>query len=243
MVTEGFIDPRALDGSLRALRARIDATPLQDAFHATLDAARSLFNATGAGVMLVDDGSMLRAVAATDARGYMLESRQEDTGEGPCVDALVTDRIVLCADLASDPRWPRLQPDLPDSGVRAVLGVPVHAANVTVGSLNVYRDAPHDWGETEIEALETYALLIERLLVNALQAEHLSQLAEQLQHALDNRVVIERAVGLIMGREEVDAVTAFDRLRRMARSSERRAAEVAAEILEGRRDPRGVALR
>lgn len=227
-----FIDPRGLDGSLKAVRAQIDTQPLQEALRAILGATRSLFTATGAGVMFVDDESMLRAVAATDEPGYLLESRQQDTGVGPCVDALVMDRIVHCADLADDPRWPKLQPDVPDSGVRAVLGVPIHAANVTVGSLNVYHDAPHDWGETEIEALETYALLIERLLVNALQAEQLSQLAEQLQHALDNRVLIERAVGMIMGREEVDAVTAFDRLRRMARSSERRAADVAVEILE-----------
>lgn len=239
MTTGGFIDPRGLDASVKALQARIKAKPLQDALQAILDAARSLFAATGAGVMFVDEGSMLRAVAATDAPGYLLESRQEETGEGPCVDALVMDRIVLGEDLATDQRWPKLHPEIPASGVRAILGVPIHAANVTVGSLNVYRDVPHDWGQTEIEALETYAVLVERLLVNALQAEQLSQLAAQLQHALDNRVLIERAVGMIMGREEVDAVTAFDRLRRMARSSERRASEVAAEILEG--SPSGTA--
>ncbi len=233
MLTESFIDQRGLDASLRALRSQIDAKPLQDALETILDATRSLFEAKGAGVMFVDQGSMLRAVAATDEPGYLLESRQQETGEGPCVDALVMDRIVLCGDLAGDPRWPKLRPDVPDGGVRAVLGVPIHAANVTVGSLNVYRDVPCDWSETEIEALESYALLIERLLVSALQAEQLTQLAEQLQHALDGRVLIERAVGVIMGREAVDAVTAFNRLRSIARSSERKAADVAAEILDG----------
>jgi GAF domain-containing protein len=230
-VTVGFIASTGLEGSLTALRERIDAKPLQEALQAIMDASRVLFEATGAGVMFVDDGSMLRAVAATDEAGYLLESRQEETGEGPCIDALVLDRIVRCADLAVDPRWPKLQPNMPAKGVRAVLGVPIHAASVTVGSLNVYRNAPHDWDDSEIHALETHALLIERLLVSALQAEQLTQLAEQLQHALDNRVLIERAVGVIMGRERIDAVTAFNRLRRTARSSQRRAADVAVEIL------------
>jgi GAF domain-containing protein len=233
MVTEGFIDPEALDASVKALGERIGAAPLTDALQALLDATQVLFDASGSGVMFVDEGSMLRAIAATDQPGRLLETRQEETGEGPCVDALVLDRIVHSADLAADERWPKLVPELPDQGVRAVLGVPVHAAGITVGSLNVYRDAPHQWDESEIQALETYAGLIERLLGTALHAEQLTQLAQQLQHALDNRVLIERAVGLVMGRDGTDAVTAFNQLRRAARSSERKALDVAVEVLEG----------
>jgi GAF domain-containing protein len=233
MVAEGFIDPKALEASVGSLRERIEAQPLTDALQGLLSATRVLFDASGAGVMFVDEGSMLRAIAATDEPGRLLESLQEETGEGPCVDALVLDRIVHSVDLSQDPRWPKLLPDLPEHGVRAVLGVPVHAGSVTVGSLNVYRDAPREWDASEIQALATYAGLMEQLLETALHAEQATQLAEQLQHALDNRVLIERAVGMIMGREGIDAVAAFNRLRHAARSSERKAADVAAEILEG----------
>jgi GAF domain-containing protein len=235
MLAGGFIDPQGLENSLKALRQRIEAKPLTDGLQALLSATRVLFDASGAGVMFVDEGSMLRAIAATDEPGQLLESLQEATGEGPCVDALVLDRTVHSGDLAQEPRWPRLLPDLPNHGVRAVLGVPVHAGRVTVGSLNVYRDEPHEWDDSETDALETYARLLEQLLESALRAEQVTQLAEQLQHALDNRVLIERAVGMIMGRHGVDAVTAFNRLRHDARSSERRAVEIAKEILEGPR--------
>jgi GAF domain-containing protein len=233
MIAEGFIDPEALDRSVAALGEQIKAKSLSDALQALLATTRVLFDAAGAGVMFVDDGSMLHAVAATDEAGRLLELRQEETGKGPCVDALVLNRVVSSGDLADDPRWPKLSSELSAEGVRAVLGVPVHANSVTVGSLNVYRDTPHDWDKSEIHALEAYARLVESVLASALQAEQYSQLAEQLQHALDNRVLIERAVGVVMGRDSVDAVTAFNRIRRTARSSGRKAVDVAAELLAG----------
>ena len=62
-------------------------------------------------------------------------------------------------------------------------------------------------------------------------------MADQLQYALDYRVVIERAVGYLMGTHRLDAVTAFDVLRKQARDSRRRVADVATEILGGTTGP------
>lgn len=203
-----------------------------DALQQILAATRELFGASGAGLMMVDDQSVLSAVAATDEPGRLLEVRQQEIGHGPCVDSLTLDRVVTTADLARDDRWPGLTPELPDRGVRAVLGVPVRADHVPIGSLNVYRDQPGEWDPTEISALEAYSGLIESLLVTALQAHHRGELAEQLQHALNHRVMIERAVGVIMGRHNLGAVAAFNQLRSTARSSERKISDIAAEILD-----------
>lgn len=202
-----------------------------DALQQVLAATRELFGASGAGLMMINDQSVLSAVAATDEPGHLLEVRQQEIGHGPCVDSLTLDRVVTTADLASDDRWPGLTPELPDRGVRAVLGVPVHADQVPIGSLNVYRDQPGEWDPSEIAALEAYSGLIESLLVTALQAHHRGELAEQLQHALNHRVMIERAVGVIMGRQDLGAVAAFNQLRSAARNSERKISDIAAEIL------------
>jgi GAF domain-containing protein len=231
MTGEGFIDQQALDRSLARLRERPSAAGLMGALNQTLASTRELFGATGAGVMLLDDGSVLSAVAATDEPGRRLEVVQQQVGEGPCVDALTFGRTVPTTDLAADARWPVLVPELPDAGVRAVLGVPLHVDHVTVGSLNVYRDRPHRWAESELGALTAFGSLVEGLLHTALRAREREQLAEQLQHALDHRVVIERAVGVVMGRQNVNAVEAFNTLRRRARSAERKVADVAAELL------------
>lgn len=232
MGIEGFIDPAALDRSLAALRERATEGELMPALTRVMTATRQLFGATGAGIMLIDDSSVLAAVAATDEPGRRLEVLQEQDGHGPCVDALTFDRTVTASDMAGDTRWPGLD-ELPDAGVRSVLGVPLHTDGLPVGSLNVYRDRPHHWSDGEVAALTAYASIIEGLLQTALHARRRERLAEQLQHALDNRVVIERSVGVVMARENVNAVGAFNQLRRRARSSRRPVADVAAELLAG----------
>jgi GAF domain-containing protein len=241
LTAELYIDAGALDRSLAALDGSLGdhaGGGLVEALHQVIGATQELFGATGAGIMMVDDGSALQAVAATDAGGRLLEERQQEAGEGPCVETLTFDRVMQTPDLPSDDRWPALGEEMRDSGVRAVLGVPLHIDSIPVGALNVYRDEPHDWNESEIRALQAYARLVENLLRNALRTREREQLAEQLQHALDHRIVIERAVGMIMQREQVSAVAAFNRLRHLARSSQTKAATVAerliAEIAETR---------
>jgi GAF domain-containing protein len=231
MPDDHIIDKEALDRSLRRLRHETVGDQLTDGVQRVIAATRELFKASGAGVMMVDESSMLRAVAATDEAGFLLESEQQQSGRGPCVDALTFDRVIWTADLADDDRWPGLVPKLPDAGVRAVLGLPIHIDPVQVGSLNVYQDRPREWSSEEVDALTAYATVIDGLLRAALQARGREELAEQLQHALNHRVVIERAVGVIMGRDGTDAVTAFNKLRDVARSSERKVSDVANELL------------
>lgn len=233
MSSEGFIDSAALERSLVALQEHGTAGQLIHALQQVLSAACELFSASGAGLMLLDESTALHAVAATDEPGRMLEERQEQVGRGPCVDAVVLDQVTVVADLSEDERWPQLLPELPEAGVRAVLGIPVRLNGVAVGSLNVYRSQPHHWDETEVSALSSYGGLIGGVLRTALQAHQRTQLAEQLQHALNNRVVIERAVGVIMAREHVDPVTAFNQLRSRARSSERKIVDLAEALLAG----------
>lgn len=227
---EGFIDPAALDRSVTALRDQPPADGMMAALEQVMDATCQLFEATGCGIMLIDDSSMLTAVAATDEPGRLLEVVQEQVGHGPCVDALTFDRVVKATDLGTDERWPELR-ELPPIGVRAVLGMPLHADRVPVGSLNVYRDRPHEWTDSEMAALTAYSSLVGSVLQTALHARERERLAEQLQHALDHRVVIERAVGVVMGRENINAVAAFNQLRHRARSAQRAVAGIAAELL------------
>ena len=116
-------------------------------------------------------------------------------------------------------------------------GTPVLLGGSPVGTLNVYRDEPAEWDKSDVNALTAYSALIAEVLAAAPAAEEHSILAGQLQHALDYRVVIERAVGYLMGTQRLDAVTAFDVLRRRARDSRRRVADVATDMLGGTTGP------
>lgn len=113
----------------------------------------------------------------------------------------------------------------------------MRVGGVAVGSLNVYTAAPRSWGQSDLSALATIELFVERLLTSAVFSEHQGELISQLQRALEFRVVVERAVGMVMAVEEIDAVDAFERIRRSARSARRSIRDVASDVIESRRVP------
>ena len=228
------IDPRALSASLEGLGSMDgEGLPAEAALERVMEAARDLFSVSGVGLMLVDDGGSLRYVLGSDPSAQALERAQEDLVEGPCVDSYVLGERVRTDDLIADPRWPQLGARLAGAGVGAVLGVPTGIGGVPAGSLNVYRDTPYAWDDSDAEAIATYAGIVEGVLASAVAAHRGERIVGQLQRALERRVVIERAVGLLMGRLDTDAVGAFGALRRAARADRRRVADVADEVLAG----------
>ena len=145
-----------------------------------------------------------------------------------CSGAVVTSRDVT----AETERWPVLARAMAAQPVRAVLGTPVRIGGVPVGTLDVYREHPHDWDDSEVAALARYAEVVATTLAAAVQAHTAGELARQLQYALDYRVVIERAVGFLMAKEDLDPVAAFNALRTAARSRRTKIGEVAEHVLE-----------
>jgi GAF domain-containing protein len=228
------IDRDALARSVARLEG---VDPVDTGLDAALELAVAetddLFDVDGAGLMLVDGDGVLRATAASDEPGGMLEALQEQFGEGPCVDAFLEDGPVLADELAADPRWPSVGPLAAGHGVRAVLGVPIDLREGPVGTLNVYAAQPHRWDDGDVAAIRAYTRVIASLLRAAVQAHVSDRAATQLQHALDHRSLVEQAKGVIMERRRLDQQGAFELLRARARSSRRRLDEVARETVEG----------
>src|ERR1700712_689753 len=226
------IDQQAVAASLRRLAGQdIETNGVVPALTQLIDACVDLFGVTGSGIMVADEQNITRYVTATSGPGRALEIAESETGEGPCTEAFVENHIVASADLAKESKWPALAAAIAPHNIHAVLGVPVRMGAITVGSLDVYYDRPHEWEPGERAALARYADVIESTITTALAAHHAGELANQLQYALDYRVVIERGVGYLMARERVDALTAFNRLRRAARGSRRKIGDVAEELL------------
>lgn len=224
------IDEQALQSSLQRLREAAFDADVAGVLNRAVTAVHRVFGCCGAGIMFITEDGYLSYVAATDEAGRRLEQAQAAAGQGPCYDSYVFGRDVVSSDLRADGRWPHLPAHLP-AEVRAVAGTPVMLAGSPVGTLNVYQDEPAGWDESDVRALRAYGDLIAEVVRAALSARDHSVLAEQLRYALDYRVVIERAVGYLMGSQRLDAVTAFNVLRKRARDSQRRVADVAAEML------------
>ena len=228
------IDPDALAKSVARLEG---VDPVDTGLDAALELAVAetdeLFEVDGAGLMLVDADGVLRSTTASDRPGGMLESLQEQFGEGPCVDAFLKDGPVLADDLAADPRWPSVGPLAAGHGVRAVLGVPIDLRDGPMGTLNVYAAHPRGWDDSEVAAIQAYTRVIASLLRSAVQAHVSGRAASQLQRALDSRSLIEQAKGVLMERRGLDQQAAFELLRSRARSTRRRLQDVARETVGG----------
>ena len=238
-LTAMHVDDASLDRVVGHLsRLDLDHLDLRTAFAEISGAMPPLFGGEGAGILLIDEDQVLRYVAATDTAAAVLEAAQESTGEGPCVDSLVENHVVTACDLEADGRWPHLAPLVVPNGIRAVLGVPLRLAGGPIGSLNVYRTAPYEWDASDVAAGEAFGRIVEHLVATAMVADHHAGLTAQLQRALEARVVIERAVGVLIGVDGVNASAAFERIRRAARSSRSTAAEIAARVVAERGLPR-----
>lgn len=230
------IDEQALRSSLQRLREAAFDADVVAVMKRTVDAVHSVFGYGGAGVMFITESGYLAYVASSDEAGRQLEEAQASAGQGPCYESYVYAREVVSSDVHDDSRWPELRTRL-SAQVRAVAGIPILLGGSPVGTLNVYRDEPVEWDKSDVNALTVYGALISEVLAAALAAQEHSIVAGQLQYALDYRVVIERAVGYLMGTHHLDPVTAFDLLRKRARDSRRRVADVATEVLGGTTGP------
>jgi GAF domain-containing protein len=116
------------------------------------------------------------------------------------VDAYTSGQVVWTADLWADPRWLRLGPAAKTNRIRGVLAAPVPADGRPVGSCNAVTTKPRDWTEADADAIRAYAAMLAQLIGSATTARDKAELAAQLQSALDSRVLIEQAKGVLMER-------------------------------------------
>jgi GAF domain-containing protein len=227
------IDPTDLTRSIGALGSLDPERGLAPTLQQIADAARQLFAADGAGLMLVDADGQLRWASASDQRAQTQEDGQERLAQGPCAVAFSQRLPAAITNIHTDPDWGEITQVLLGEGTFAALSVPVELDGGVIGTLDIYAGQPRDWDPSEVAALQAYAGLVASLLAAATTAEVKGRLADQLQAALEHRWLIEQAKGVLMGRERLDAQTAFERLRGAARSSTRRLADVARDVTDG----------
>jgi GAF domain-containing protein len=204
---------------------------LGEAMQRIVDSAAVLFEVDATALMLVDGDQLLRNVVMSDRLARTFEELEIEHGEGPGVDAFDEQQVVTVGDLAAERRWPRFGPAAVGSGLVAVLASPIPYSEQAVGVLAALSSAPHLWEETDREAIAAFTDLAALLVLNAMQARERGRLASELQSALDSRVVIEQAKGVLMGRHGLTPRQAFERLRGQARDERRPIAVVARAVI------------
>jgi len=225
---------RLLETFVELADTLIDDFDVIDFLHLLVDRCVELLDLDAAGLLLADRHGTLQLVANSNERVRLLELVQLRDADGPCLEAFATGEVVGHTDLASaHDRWPRFATAATEGGFAAVDAVPMRLRGEVIGALGLFRTTP---GTLTGTALRTARALVDVATIGLLQERsirHHEVLAEQLQTALTNRVVIEQAKGFIAHRLGVDMDGAFAALRGYARSRNTKLSEVAGSVIAG----------
>ena len=195
---------------------------------------------SAAGLLLNDLRGALHVVASSSDETRVLELMQLQNAEGPCLDSVRQGTAVTSENLSQDrDRWPLFVPAALEAGYRSVHAMPLRLRNETIGSLNLVRSSPPALTAEERRIAQALADVATIGVLQHRAVSRASQLADQLQIALDSRVVIEQAKGVLAERRGIDMTTAFELMRSYARNHNRRLSAVAADVVVGRSDLTG----
>jgi hypothetical protein len=171
-------------------------------------------------------------VAATDAAMELLEQVQHDFGEGPSLQAYTQDQAVAVPDLRSAPVWSRIDAVVGQLHVSGVLSVPVRLAGQPIGTLDIYSTQPRNWTAHELAAVGEFAAVAGELVHTSVELASRDLELTQLRQALTSRVWIEQAKGVLAATQGASPDEAFQQLRRRARASSRKLADLAHEVVQ-----------
>jgi GAF domain-containing protein len=198
------------------LPARYD---LEDALGELAESVTAVLGLSGSGVTMAEDGRLRFVTAVSEASGE-LERNQEEQQAGPCRSAFESGEVVRVTDVRNEAvRWPEFSATATRVGVAAVAGIPMRLADEIVGALNLYSPEPREWSDGDIAVARVLADVATSYVVNASALRQQEQLSEQLQEALESRVVIEQAKGITAQQNTVTVDRAYQMMRRHARNN------------------------
>jgi transcriptional regulator with GAF, ATPase, and Fis domain len=206
-----------------------------DFMHVLTDRSVQLLDVSAAGLLLADPRGELRVVAASSEAARLLELFQLQNDQGPCLDCFRSGLPVMAADLvAAAPRWPRFAPAAREAGFAAVQALPMRLREQVIGALNLFRAGPGAFEPADVRVGQALADVATISLLQERSMRHSDTLNEQLQTALNSRVIIEQAKGKLAERLGLDMDQAFNLLRESARTSNRRLSDLAQAFIAGK---------
>ncbi|OUE23120.1 GAF and ANTAR domain-containing protein [Clavibacter michiganensis] len=206
-----------------------------DLLQTLVDQATDLFDAAASGIILGPDAERLEVVVSTSERSRFVGLMQLRAGEGPCVEAVTSGEVVSVVNTGEiADRWPAFAAAAAGEGYVSVHAIPLRLRGQMLGSLNLFRN--HEGALNEADATAAQALA-DVATISVLQERTIrdsNMVRDQLHRALDSRVVIEQAKGIIAQLHGVDMDEAFQMLRGHARERRVTLAVVSTEVVQGR---------
>jgi GAF domain-containing protein len=193
-----------------------------------------ILRAAAAGVMLADARGGLRLIASSDERMRALELFELQGEQGPCLDAYSSGRAIQASAADSLDRWPIFAPQASSAGFQLICAVPLRVRTDVIGALNLFRRSDEPFTGTEMEIAQAMAEMAAIGLIQERALRERSLLVTQLQAAVNSRVIIEQAKGMLAEYLTVTVDDAFTMLRNYSRYHNRKLSEVAGDVVNRR---------
>jgi ANTAR domain/GAF domain len=187
----------------------------------------------GSCVSLGHSDDDLTLVTPVPERLAALERVYRETGTGPCMTAYKEERVVAVEDLGDHTeQWPAYCAVAEKVGVSSVASVPMQLQGIRVGALNLYGNGHRTWPEPDLSVAVVMADMATGYLINASVIHRQTELNAQLQEALNTRIAIEQAKGVLANSHQISVDEAFDRLRKYARAHNAPLHEIAEAVVD-----------
>ena len=198
------------------------------------DSCVDVLDVGAAGLMLAAPDGNLRVMASSSEAMRVLELFEIQAQDGPCLDCFRTGKPVINQDLvAARDRWPRFTTEALAAGFHSVHALPMRLRGRVIGALNLFHPEPGAMRQADVDAAQAFADVATIAILQHRAAAEAHALNEQLNGALNTRIVIEQAKGVVAERQGVDMEQAFAALRNHARNHNRRLADVATDVIAG----------
>ncbi len=198
------------------------------------DRCVDVLDVTAAGLLLAAPGGDLRVMASSSDAMRLLELFALQTDEGPCLDCYRTGQPVVNKNLSTmNGRWPRFAPRAIAAGFASVHALPMRLRGSTIGALNLFRASEGTLDEADADAAQALADVATIAILQHRATLETQVLNNQLTQALNSRIVIEQAKGMVSEREALTMEQAFTLLRNHARNHNLRLVDLARGVVDG----------
>jgi GAF domain-containing protein len=230
-------EARIASAFLRASDSLAGGDDMMTRMQVLVEDCTAIFGVEAAGVMLADAQGHLQLFASTSVRLNLVELQQLNVGAGPCLQAFETGAVVPVADIGSSAdSWPGFRAGALQQGYRAVHAIPMRVRDTVIGTLSLWSTEPGELPAPAAAIAEALAQVATVGILNERAVRQQTGVAEQLQHALDNRILVEQAKGVLSHTWSLEMDAAYEVMRQYARSRSMPVHALAASILDGSLD-------
>lgn len=225
-------DARLSAAFVKVADTLVDDYDVVDLLDTLVQECTVLVDSDAGGLLIVDSDGELQLIASTNEEAEFVEIIQLNAGEGPCVDAFETGNGVTVLDISEEDRWPAFCAAAIKQGFQSMHAFPMRLRGQTIGAMGLFRVTAGQLSDSDVAVAQALADVATIGILQERSLRDTSIVADQLQRALDSRIIIEQAKGVIAAQTGADMHTAFTILRDYARSNQLKLGSVAEQVAE-----------